>query len=383
MSSTQMDGSNVQQQYEDFKPQMETQETADAHLLLIHLPGFTRQEVGANYEAAYRRIRVFGEKLLENNKRQRFSVEYIVPETCDGDSLKGKFEDGAKITITMPKKPISIIAPKGPEPIEEQEESKQVTTSKSASEVESEMDESQREFDEKKDEKTPTPPPEEATEESKMPQKDSQDDQKHLEDDQRKESAATEDSSITEKIKGKESEKKDHYLARQKSKEEKEEQARVADKSSGFKKQEKREEKGEFQNDQYLAREKSKKEEREESAMVIAKESSALKTLGKNSEEEVRQKDQRRKESITEKKEKNKEMDVPTSKVNNGNTVNNESSIGKGIRDMANSASQAATRLKNKFSEEDKQKLLCAGAAILVVVVGIYASFKLRSMTRQ
>lgn len=69
--------------------------------------------------------------------------------------------------------------------------------------------------------------------------------------------------------------------------------------------------------------------------------------------------------------------------VNNGNTVNNESSIGKGIRDMANSASQAATRLKNKFSEEDKQKLLCAGAAILVVVVGIYASFKLRSMTRQ
>ncbi|KAI9115347.1 hypothetical protein K1719_013666 [Acacia pycnantha] len=104
MSSTQ--DSNLQQpSYEPYEPRMETQDTADAHSLLVHLPDFTRQQVGAYYEAAYRRIRVFGEKPIENNKRIRFSKVHTIPEDCDADQLKGQFQEGAIITITIPKKP--------------------------------------------------------------------------------------------------------------------------------------------------------------------------------------------------------------------------------------------------------------------------------------
>ncbi|KAI9099566.1 hypothetical protein K1719_024571 [Acacia pycnantha] len=103
MSSTQ--DSNLQQpSYELYEPRMETQDTADAHVLLVHLPDFARQQVGAYYEAAYKRIRVFGEKPIENNKRIRFSKVYTIPEDCDADKLKGRFQEGA-ITLTIPKKP--------------------------------------------------------------------------------------------------------------------------------------------------------------------------------------------------------------------------------------------------------------------------------------
>ncbi|KAI9099640.1 hypothetical protein K1719_024645 [Acacia pycnantha] len=88
------------------------------------------------------------------------------------------------------------------------------------------------------------------------------------------------------------------------------------------------------------------------------------------------QKDQFLKTS--EKKEKRQmgvqnQSDKVTEEWNHGNAVSSEStSIGKGFKDTANSASEAVTRLANRFSEEDKQKqLLCAGATVLVVAVGI------------
>ncbi|KAI9095309.1 hypothetical protein K1719_026343 [Acacia pycnantha] len=179
-----MQNPNLQQTYEDFKPLMEEKDTPDALLLLVHLPGFSKEQIGASVDVDSRKIRVFGEKPLDNNKRKRFKEEYAIPETCDSDKLKAKF-DGTVITITMPKKLISRVTPEVQKPA--QEADKQVTppTSKtsgveagaikegekgvSQEQPKSEM-ESQREPDKKKDE-TPTPP-EATTGESEKPQKD-------------------------------------------------------------------------------------------------------------------------------------------------------------------------------------------------------------------
>jgi hypothetical protein len=52
------------------------------------------------------------------------------------------------------------------------------------------------------------------------------------------------------------------------------------------------------------------------------------------------------------------------------------------IKDMALSTTQAVTNYAKKFSEEDKQKLIYTGATILVVALGVYASYKYRSSRR-
>lgn len=104
----------------------------------ILISGFAKEHIGARYESALRRVSVFGEKPAENNKWKRFNVEYQVPETCDVDKLRGQFQEGAIITISIPKKPISTdqSAPKEEEPKKpiQEEAAKQVTPSKSSSE---------------------------------------------------------------------------------------------------------------------------------------------------------------------------------------------------------------------------------------------------------
>ncbi|AES68370.1 uncharacterized protein DDB_G0290301 [Medicago truncatula] len=52
------------------------------------------------------------------------------------------------------------------------------------------------------------------------------------------------------------------------------------------------------------------------------------------------------------------------------------------IKDMALSTTQAVTSYAKRFSEEDKQKLIYTGATILVVALGVYASYKYRSSRR-
>lgn len=49
------------------------------------------------------------------------------------------------------------------------------------------------------------------------------------------------------------------------------------------------------------------------------------------------------------------------------------------IKDMAASTTQAVTSLAKRFNKEDKEKLIYTGAAVLVVALGVYASYKYRS----
>ncbi|KAK4276045.1 hypothetical protein QN277_019037 [Acacia crassicarpa] len=313
------------QTYEDFKPLVEEKDTPDALLLLVHLPGFSKEQVGASFEEDTRKIRVFGERPLDINKRKRFKEEYVIPETCDSDKLKGMFE-GTVITITMPKKPISSVTLEVPKPAEEA--AKQVTppTSKTSGVEEATTGESEKPQKDKEE----------------IPQKGIKEEEKH------RDEMAAEDASTPEKAEG-------ESRMSQKDQEGTPQEGKLEDeKHKENKKAEKTSEAGkEPQKAQTLAREASKD-----------KGSSGMKTPEK----------------------RKKEKEVKTGKVNqriHGKKESDELSIAKGIKDIANSASQAMSRLADKVREEDKQKLLYAGAAILMVAVGIYASFKLRAPGRQ
>ncbi|KAG5094866.1 hypothetical protein JHK84_050454 [Glycine max] len=57
--------------------------------------------IGAKTEYDFGRVRVNGERSLGNNRRARFNALYQVPEYCDIDKIKGKF-DVKTVIITIP-----------------------------------------------------------------------------------------------------------------------------------------------------------------------------------------------------------------------------------------------------------------------------------------
>ncbi|KAL5127419.1 Pentatricopeptide repeat-containing protein [Glycine soja] len=63
--------------------------------------GFAREHIGAKTEYDFGRVRVYGERSLGNNRRARFNALYQVPEFCDINKIKGKF-DGKTVIITIP-----------------------------------------------------------------------------------------------------------------------------------------------------------------------------------------------------------------------------------------------------------------------------------------
>ncbi|CAK8564805.1 unnamed protein product [Lathyrus sativus] len=88
--------------YEDLNPKIETQDTPESHLFIVHIPdGFARGDIGAKIEYDFGSVKVFGEKSIGSNKIMRFSEKHIVPSHCDIGNIRGKF-DGKTVTVTMP-----------------------------------------------------------------------------------------------------------------------------------------------------------------------------------------------------------------------------------------------------------------------------------------
>ncbi|KAL9298219.1 hypothetical protein ACSQ67_024115 [Phaseolus vulgaris] len=88
------------------QPKLETKETPESHSLLVHLPGYAEDDIGAQFEYDYRRVRVFGGRSLGDNRSIRFNIVYAVPMNCDVNKLKGVFQ-GEIYSIIMPKVTIS------------------------------------------------------------------------------------------------------------------------------------------------------------------------------------------------------------------------------------------------------------------------------------
>ncbi|KAI4323707.1 hypothetical protein L6164_023292 [Bauhinia variegata] len=97
--------------YEEFQPQLEMTQTPEAHILQIHVPGFTMDQVKVRYVSSNKTLSISGEKPEGVNKWSHFSEAIPVPTNCDVNRLGGKFDKGI-LTITMPKIFPSPVAPK-------------------------------------------------------------------------------------------------------------------------------------------------------------------------------------------------------------------------------------------------------------------------------
>ncbi|KAI4323705.1 hypothetical protein L6164_023290 [Bauhinia variegata] len=97
--------------YEEFQPKLELTETPEVHILQIHLPGFTRDQVKIRYVTSNKTLSIYGEKPEGGNKWSRFSEAIPVPVNCEVNRLGAKFDKGF-LTITMPKKFITPVVPK-------------------------------------------------------------------------------------------------------------------------------------------------------------------------------------------------------------------------------------------------------------------------------
>ncbi|KAM7265716.1 hypothetical protein ACFE04_003399 [Oxalis oulophora] len=107
-------------QYEDFQPTSELKEEANAHILLVNLPGFQKEQIKVSYVHATRTINVHVEQRLTSGKWKRCFETFPVPQNCKVFEIRGKFQNGI-LTITMPKEivtqvlvpePAKIISPK-------------------------------------------------------------------------------------------------------------------------------------------------------------------------------------------------------------------------------------------------------------------------------
>ncbi|TKY68504.1 RESTRICTED TEV MOVEMENT 2 [Spatholobus suberectus] len=88
--------------YDNWQPKLGTKETPESHILLVHLPGYAQEDIGAKFEYDYRRVRVFGGRPLGDNRSIRFNIVYAVPWNCDVNKLKGMFQ-GEIYSVIMPK----------------------------------------------------------------------------------------------------------------------------------------------------------------------------------------------------------------------------------------------------------------------------------------
>ncbi|XVF44522.1 hypothetical protein PTKIN_Ptkin02bG0130400 [Pterospermum kingtungense] len=91
--------------YEDFQAQVERKQEQGANILLIHLPGFPKEQISVTYVDSSRTIKVEAERALENNRRSRFNRAFPVPQNCIPENTEGTFRNGV-LSITVPIKTI-------------------------------------------------------------------------------------------------------------------------------------------------------------------------------------------------------------------------------------------------------------------------------------
>ncbi|GAV63485.1 HSP20 domain-containing protein [Cephalotus follicularis] len=91
--------------HERFQPLSEWKEEEGANVLLVHIPGFEKDQIKVTYVHAMRIIRILGEQPVGNVKFSQFNQAFAVPKNCNVREIRGTFQGGI-LTITMPKETI-------------------------------------------------------------------------------------------------------------------------------------------------------------------------------------------------------------------------------------------------------------------------------------
>ncbi|XP_058782677.1 protein RESTRICTED TEV MOVEMENT 2-like [Vicia villosa] len=446
--------------YEDLHPKIETQNTPESHLLIVHIPdGFAKEDIGAKVEYDFGRVRVFGERSIGANKMKRFNEKYQVPSHCDVGNIRGKYDgNGKTVTIIMPNIP-GKVPPQEQKPIEESKEDQkdQQNTSHqdSKSNVESKDDatpqdaqklttpqkdpeETSQKDQVTKDDENPTV--QEATKESIAQKGQDEISQKEFASQKgREEISNTESESVTQK-----------ESLSQKSQEEISQKESIDEKGrEEISQKESIDEKGReeiFQKSEVTEVESKEKSHHEtptpseethkympeksqdqgtpdkaadtkDAKLQTQKTTSSLKDENKENQKFVNEESKNHLKKPMESEKPQVMNDSPPTleketKYGSKETAKVKAYIEKGkemmndkfgddnadekksgkksfpestrtrIKDMALSTTQAVTNYAKRFNEEDKQKLIYTGATILVVALGVYASYKYRSSPR-
>ncbi|KAK7405713.1 hypothetical protein VNO78_07321 [Psophocarpus tetragonolobus] len=312
--------------YEDCQPKLEIMETPESHIMLVHLPGYAEDDIGAHFEYDYRRVRVFGGRSLGDNRSIRFNIVYAVPWNCDVNNLKGMFQ-GENYSVIMPKATISseVSDKNAPKSISDDERDEMETCEEPKSIIE----------DQKYVDEALTAP--KATSDS-MPQKGEEGTSQDAKNQTREifesgEKKRVESGNACESGKPPQKGERENVM---------DETSFITENGKG-----KGKEKVEI-NDVESPKGKGKKK-----VEHVMDETSFITENGKGKG-----------------KEKMEMNDVGSSK-------------GKGIKKVADSASHVVTSLVKRFNEEDMHVLLYASATVLTLALGVYVSYKVRSSARQ
>ncbi|XP_042486664.1 inactive protein RESTRICTED TEV MOVEMENT 2-like [Macadamia integrifolia] len=93
---------NLRRSYEEFKPSLNWNKEEGHDTLVIHLPGFKKDQINVQIDYLSN-LKINGERPLEENRWSRFHKNFRIPNDCDADGIHAKFR-GELLSITMPKK---------------------------------------------------------------------------------------------------------------------------------------------------------------------------------------------------------------------------------------------------------------------------------------
>ncbi|XP_031247366.1 inactive protein RESTRICTED TEV MOVEMENT 2-like [Pistacia vera] len=95
--------------YEDFHPFAELcTEDKDYNVLAVHLPGFKQQQIIITMLRPSHKIRIQGERICANNKRQKFNQCYKIPQNSNLNKIQARWENDF-LRIMMPKETVTLL----------------------------------------------------------------------------------------------------------------------------------------------------------------------------------------------------------------------------------------------------------------------------------
>ncbi|CAJ1958661.1 unnamed protein product [Sphenostylis stenocarpa] len=389
--------------YQDLEAKYETEETPESLMLRVHFPnGFEREHIGGKVEYDLARVRVHGERSLGYGGKVRFNTFYQVPEYCDIKKVKGKF-DGKTVIITIPTIPGKVPKkePQEPpkEPAQEAESNPEDDKQGAPTPTDDNQEKTKSTTESKKEADHETSAPPNATQEP-MHQKGQEGDQQKatitkVESGKQvgqETSTPTKDTEESKSQKGQEgippkadstkvchdgstSTPQEHTKESmpQKGKEETPPKTTFSTNAK-------------LQGEEKFAEENDENEEKQKSNEKVESEDRSKKDLESGKAHEKDGVEDSPKREI---KEESKGLGTFEGEKMNGKIGNDvgyksdekampESATRSRIKEVAASASQAVTSLAKRFNEEDKQRIIYMGAAVLVVALGVYATYKLR-----
>ncbi|XP_031504982.1 uncharacterized protein LOC116267419 [Nymphaea colorata] len=87
--------------HEDFLPAYDWAQDSDGHILLIEIPGFTKEDVTVQLDN-YGNLTIGGQKRVSDSRYRRFKQVFGVPEDVNYESISARFDSGL-LYIILPK----------------------------------------------------------------------------------------------------------------------------------------------------------------------------------------------------------------------------------------------------------------------------------------